>query len=506
MLDIVRVFNYIIGINMAPANLDTLSREELVTTILKLDHELSWLKRQVFGQKTERFIPRDNGQLGLPLAGMPGMSVLAEAPGTPVSYVRQPAAPAQAPVGHGRGLMPTHLPIVDVVVEPTDKPENIPSIGEDISWQYEYKPGSLFVRRYIRPRYPRPSGDGIAIAPLPPQAIEKGNMGPGLIAHLITQKFEHHVPLDRQRKMLLEESGVEFAESTLCDAVRQGVEWLVPVGQQLKTILLTTDYLQADETPIPVLVKDKRGKTHKGFFWVYSDPGRKLLLFDYQQGRGREGPLKMLGNFKGTLQVDGYEGYNAVLTRPGMKHAACMAHVRRYFDKAKESDSARADFALGCIGEWFALEKTAAQEKWTAEKRLELRKEKTLPAMETFHQWLKAEAGRTLPQSLIGKAVAYALNQWAWFKPFQDDGRIELSNNLIENSIRPVAIGRKNYMFMGSHEAAARAATVYSLVGTAKLYGKNVRDYFTSMLTDIPGLTTKQLEPYLPHLWTPKAE
>jgi transposase len=488
---------------MAPADLDTLSREELVTKVLKLDHELSWLKRQMFGQKTERYIPRDNGQLGLPLGGMPDSTVPPTVTGTPVSYVRKPAT---VPAGHGRGQMPTHLPIVDVVIEPEDKPANTKSIGEDISWQYEYKPGSLSIRRIIRPRYPRESGDGIAIAPLPPLPVEKGNMGASLIAHLMAQKFVYHVPLDRQRKMLFEESGIEFAESTLCDAIRQGAEWFVPVAQLLRKTILNTDYLQGDETTIQVLVKDKRGKTHRGYYWVYYDPVRRLVLYDYQPGRGRDMPMKTLGQFAGTLQVDGYEGYCDVFARPGVKHAACMAHVRRYFDKAVESDEARASFALTCIGEWFAVEKTAVETKLSSENRLEFRKNKTISGMDKFHGWLKAEVGHTLPQSPIGKAIAYALNQWEWFKPFREDGRIELSNNLVENSIRPIAIGRKNYMFMGSHEAAQRGAVIYSLAATAKLHGKHIPDYFTNMLTEIPSLTNKQLAPFLPHLWMPKVE
>jgi hypothetical protein len=277
----------------------------------------------------------------------------------------------------------------------------------------------------------------------------------------------------------------------------------VPVAKVFKETLLNTDYLMADETRIPVLVKDKRGKTHKGYFWVYFDPVRKLVLVDYQPGRGHEAPLKMLDKFTGTLQVDGYEGYNAVLKRLGMKHAACMAHVRRAFENAKETDSARTDFALEAIQKWFDVEEEASQKQLNSDQRLELRKEKTIPAMKKFHEWLMQEIN-VLPQSLIGKAIHYALNQWPWFKPFQEDGRIELSNNLIENSIRPVAIGRKNYMFMGSHEAAARAAAVYSLIGTAKCHGKNVQEYLADLLTCVPGLTTKQLETFMPHLWAPK--
>jgi len=496
------VLNYLYFI-MVPADLNNLSRDELVTTIIKMDGELSWLKRQIFGHKSERFIPADSGQLGLSFNGMPVTEPLLGV-ATPVSYVRQSSTPATASVGHGRGQMPTNLPIVDIIIEPEDKPENVKSIGEDVSWQYEYKTGSLFIRRFIRPRYPRSNGEGIVIASLPPQAIEKGNMGPAFLAHLIKQKFEHHIPLDRQRKIILEECGIEFAESTLCDSTRQAIEWMVAVAKVFKAILLNTDYLMADETRIPVLVRDKRGKTHKGYFWVYYDPVRKLVLFDYQPGRGHEAPLKMLKDFTGTLQVDGYEGYNAVLKRPGMKHAACMAHVRRAFENAKETDSARADFALEAIQKWFDAEEVASQKQLSSEQRLELRKEQTIPAMETFHEWLKQEI-HVLPQSLIGKAVHYALNQWSWFKPFQEDGRIELSNNLIENSIRPVAIGRKNYMFMGSHEAAERAAAVYSLIGTAKCHDKNVQDYLTDLLTCVPGLTTKQLGPFMPHLWTPKS-
>jgi hypothetical protein len=252
-----------------------------------------------------------------------------------------------------------------------------------------------------------------------------------------------------------------------------------------------------------VLIKDKKGKTHRGYFWVYHDPLRKIVIFDYRKSRSAKGPEEFLKDFKGILQVDGYDGYNPIAQRNDLQRAACMDHVRRRFEKALEYDYARASYAMQQMGAWYEVERGAKNQGLTLDARFALRVEKTVPSMKAFGNWLAVQQQQALPKSPIGTAVSYALNQWAFFEPFITDPRVELSNILIENAIRPVAIGRNNYKFCGSHEAAQNAAMVYSLVSIAKLHDLDPFIYINELLTLLPSSTNQQIEQFLLPAWKP---
>ena len=489
--------------NLAQARLAT--REQLIednqrleARLAKVEHHLAWLERQIFGQKSERFIPSQlQTELDLDMTAAPAAAPVKEN----ITYERTIAK--KEPEGHGRGAMPTHLPIDDEIIEPQDKPEGAVCIGEETSWRYEYKRGSLRIKRTIRRKYVVPGQDGVAIAPLPPAPIEKGNAGPSLIAHVTQSKYEFHVPLDRQRKMIAQECGVLLAESVMCDIIKAGCFWIEPVYLGMAEYIKKCRYLQADETPIQVLCKDHRGKTHRGYYWVYFDPLGKVILFDYRKSRGGDAPSTFLAGFNGTLQVDGYEGYNGICSKPGVTRAACMDHVRRYFERSRDSQLQDAEYALSIIASWYAVEEQSRALNLDADQRLVRRKQLIAPSMGQFCEWLKMQTRSALPQSPLGKAAYYALGQWKGFQPFLNNGTIQLSNCLIENGIRPVAIGRKNYMFKGSHEAAQRGAMIYSTVGTAKLHGIDRFDYFTDIFTRLPASTNHQIDLFLPQNWKP---
>ena len=465
----------------------------------ELQARLDWLERQLFGSKTERFVP-DAGTAQLTLE-LPSSAVTTPAITTQhISYDRNKKKTQQE--GHGRGSMPTHLPIQDVVIEPTEDVTDCERIGEEVTWQYEVQRGSVYIKRYIRPKYVRKNDAGIAVGTLPAQPIDKGNAGPSLMAQVTVDKYVYHMPLDRQRHKFETEYDVSFAESTMCDMIKQTVFWLEPVYKaMIETHLLRCTYLQADETPMPVLVKDRRGKTHKGFYWVYYDPLEKDVIFEYRQSRSGKGVSDFLKNFKGVLQVDGYDGYNAIMSQPGIIHAACMAHVRRKFDEALSDDHDRASYALNTIRPWFTRETDAKEKGFSLEQRYAVRLEHTIGEMKLFEQWLKNQIVTIVPQNNFGKAVLYALDQWKHFTAFMTDQRVELSNNLVENAIRPVAIGRKNYMFKGSHDAAQRGAIIYSLTATAKLHGIDPFVYINDLLVKLPGESAKNIEQYIPHRW-----
>jgi transposase len=452
----------------------------LQSTVIQLQQELAWLKRQLFGSKSERYIPNDI-QVELDLqVGKNEIEVTEQN----ISYSRTTTKKTE---GHCRGEIPTHLPYDDVIIEPQEDVSNCEKIGEEISWEFEYNPGTLFVRRYIRPKFVNKATDKIIVGTLPNRPVEKGNFGPGFMSTITTDKYLYHMPLHRQREKFRNEFKTEFAESTFCDIITNTTFWLEPIYKLQKSILLKSTYLQADETPIPVLVKQNNGKTHKGFYWVYYDPVHKNVLFEYRSGRGREGPNVFLKDFKGILQVDGYTGYDELANKPHITRAACMAHVRRKFEAALDYDKQFSEYALNVIRRWFDIEQEAKRYKLTYDQRRDMRCDIMKKELAEFKDWMLKHAPNHLPKSPSRKAIEYALGQWDGFNAIFEDGRVELSNNLVENAIRPVALGRKNYLFKGSEAAAQRGAIIYSIIVTAKLHGKDPREFIKTILEKLPN-------------------
>lgn len=306
------------------------------------------------------------------------------------------------------------------------------------------------------------------------------------------------MPLYRQLQKFRSEFQVAFAESTFCDLIAKTVFWLEPIYELLKDKLMQTSYIQADETPMPVLIKQKKGKTHKGYYWVYFDPLNKVAVFEYKNGRSRAGPNAFLKEYSGVLQVDGYAGYNDLAARDSITRAACMAHVRRKFEQALDYDKTTSEYALSTIKRWFDIEREAVKADLRHAQREKMRQDIMLEEFSSFRKWMMTEATNHLPKSPTRKAIEYALGQWSGFDIFLEDGRVELSNNWVENAIRPVALGRKNYMFKGSEPAAQRGAIIYSIVSTAKLNGIEPRKYIKHLLEMLPGEKANNLETYLP--------
>ncbi len=458
-----------------------------------LKYQLEYYKRQLYGKKSERFEPNDQ-QTELDL----GVEAV-EVPLTTehVEYDRKKKGKKTA--GHGRGEMPTNLPIVDVVIEPDEDVEGCRKIGEEISWEIDFKPGTMFVRRYIRPKYARKDETDIVVGKLPARPVEKGNFGPGIMASITIEKYLYHMPLYRQAQMYKDYFGIKIAESTMSDIIKHSSFWLESVYSEMKKELLKSDYLMADETPIPAIIKTSKKKTKKCYYWVYYDPIRKITVFEYRNGRGREGPNEFLKDYKGILQIDGYQGYNDVVSKEGVTRAACMAHVRRYFEKALDYNREKAEYALNIIKSWFSVDTEAREKGLSHDKRLALRKENNMKeSFIDFKKWMFKQCEEELPQSLIRKACEYGLGQWDGFNPFLTDGRVELSNYLVENAIRPVTIGRKNYLFKGSESSAQRGAVIYSVINTAKQLEINVPDYITFLLENLPREKSKNIENYLP--------
>ncbi|MDO1451943.1 IS66 family transposase, partial [Rhodocytophaga aerolata] len=475
--------------------LSTVQQQALLEENEQLREEIKELKRLIFGSKRERFVPQvDDRQLSLELASANGEPAVVVK--QTISYERAVKQIAKKAI---RGGFPTHLPRVDVILEPKEDVSGMRKIGEEITEELDLKPASLFVRRYIRPRYVSKE-ETFHIASLPTRPIEKGMPGAGLLSQLITDKFVYHLPFYRQAQRY-EQLGMKIPASTLDGWFEGACSLLEPLYQALRLYLLSATYLQADETPIAVLDKQKKADTHQGYHWVYYSPEQRLVLFDYQPGRGKDGPAKLLKNYKGYLQTDGYAAYDQFEAREDMVLVGCMAHARRYFEHALDNDKARAEKVLLWMQVLYAVEREARENNLSAEDRYLLRQRKARPVIDLLGEWLVEEHSKVLPKSAIGKAIHYLVARYNKIYLYLEDGRLEIDNNPVENSIRPVALGRKNYLFAGSHAGAQRAAMVYSLLGSCKLQDINPNDYLQDVLQRLPDQPINQLKELLPPYW-----
>ena len=460
-----------------------------------LKHQLAELKRLIFGSKRERFISNTDPQQGS-LFDLPDVEQ-PEGREEEITYKRKKPENKKQPL---RTELPAHLPRKVEVIEPDNIPEGAKKIGEAVTELLDYEPARLHVRRIERPKYLIESTDeqtNIAIAELPSLPIPKGNAGAGLLAHILVSKFVDHLPFYRQVQIFKRDQ-LTIAESTINGWFSATCKLLEPLYGALKNKILTSDYLMADETPLPVQTKDKPGATHKGYDWVYYAPVEGLVLFDYRKTRGSEGPDEILKGFSGFLQSDGYIVYNHFEKQPNITLLACMAHARREFDKAKDNDLARAEIALGQFQKLYAIERDAREQGLAPEAIKVLRQKKSLPILTEMEAWLKDEIYQVPPQGRIGKAMAYTLRLWPRLIRYIDDGRFQIDNNLVENSIRPVALGRKNYLFAGSHDAAQNAAMIYSLLATCKINDVEPFAWMRNVLAKISDHPANQLHKLLP--------
>ena len=325
----------------------------------------------------------------------------------------------------------------------------------------------------------------IIIGNLPSLPIPRSNVGPGLLAYILVNKFVDHLPFYRQVQQF-KRQGVDIAESTMNDWFTGVCKLMDPLYQRLRVRVQQANYLMADETPIPVQTQDKPNAMHKGYHWVYFSPVEKLVCFDYQTGRGRAGPEGFLKNFTGAVQTDGYSVYDS-FEKPGkITLLACMAHARRKFDQACDSDRERAEKALLLFQSLYEIEREARDHGLSYDDRQALRQEKSIKPLEDLHAWLTENSLQVLPKSVIGQAISYTLNLWPRLIRYKENGHWEIDNNLVENSIRPVALGRKNYLFAGSHEGARRAAIMYSFLGTCKKNNVEPFTWLKDVLTMLP--------------------
>ena len=468
--------------------------------VFDLEFQIAQLQRLIFGAKRERFISDVHAsQLSIGfVADETAVEVAVAAEMQKVAYERSKPSKKH----EGRMELPAHLPVQETVIEPSEDVSGMTCIGREVTDELELTPAVMVINRTSRPKYAAPeSADGsvlIVIAPMPKRVIDKCIAGPELLTTITTDKHVYHMPIDRQLKRF-SMLGIDIPSSTVESWQKLTAELLRPLHAALRSLMLQTSYLQVDETGLAVQDRTKQGTTHKGFLWGYRAPLINAVFFDYRKGRGQLHCHEMLENFTGYLQSDDYQIYHQHKARADVIGVACMAHARRNFDKALGSDRARASIAMKLIQKLYAVEQEARDRNLTAHERKELRLEKSLPVLNTISAWLVQELQHTLPKSPIGKAIRYAVRLWDELMAYLYNGHLEIDNNLIENTIRPVAIGRKNWLFAGSHEGAENIAMYRSFFGTCQLNGINPHHWLRYVLTHINSTAPAKYHTLLPH-------
>jgi transposase len=491
--------------------------------VVELKRQLHWahLKIQVLEerlrlQRIQKYGPGSeklsDAQLEL-LELEPGVSqqeVQAESQREPLPEPAKPTARPRPRPHPGRQELPADLPRVERVIACTPEqctckgcgqPTTV--IGYDQSEQLDVEPAKYFVLVTKREKRACRSCEegGVAAAPAPARIVDKGLVSDRVVIDTVISKYSDHLPLYRQSVILERETGVEISRATLDGWVMRVGELLIPVTAAIGRELVGGSYIQADETPVDVQMHDGRGQNHQAYLWQYSRPGGSAV-FDFRLGRGREGPKAFLGNFAGLLQTDGYAAYEKV-GGPQLVHACCWTHARRKFFEAHQlspGESVAKGIVL-LIDELFGIDREARAQNLDLAARDALRQQQARPLLDTIQQAIEAARGQALPAGKLGNAIGYAQRLWAKLTRFLDYPELELSNNLAENSMRPVALGRKNWIHIGSPQAGPKVAAILSVVETCRRLKIPVRQYLAAVLPGLADLSIQRMAELTPAAW-----
>ena len=488
--------------------------------IAQLERELQWahLKIQVLEERLRQRRIQMLGPNSETLSNLQLELLAEEEPGVSSEEVeaearreRMARMPRREPKRHpGRERLPEHLPRVEKVIHCGEETcracgQETSVIGYDESEQLEVEPARYFVRVTRREkRACRCCERGtVTMAPLGPRIVEKGLASDRVVIATVIAKYCDHLPLYRQAAMLEREAGLEIGRATLNGWVMRVGELLEPVAAVMRKDLLIASYLQADETTVPVQMHDRRGKNHQAYLWQYGKP-RGETVFDFCLGRGREGPRKFLERWEGILQTDGYQAYDGV-GGPKMVHVGCWAHARRKFVDAVKVNPQDADAVKMVVrmDALFLVDRNARQQGATGTERLALRRELARPWVDEIRETCRVLLRQVLPQSALGKAAAYTLNMWTKLERCLEYEEVELSNNLAENSMRPVALGRKNWLHVGSVQAGPKVAAILSVVESCRRLDVPVKDYLAAVLPGLDRRKLSELPGLTPARWSP---
>jgi transposase len=473
--------------------------------IARLKVQLDWLKQRLFGPGRGETL--DRAQLLLQLEGLEKLAARLATQPQIVTYERTPTAPAErkTPAEHF-----AKLPVKETItIEPAEvkaTPAAYERIGEERTFEIDIVPPQLFKREIVRPKYRKIDDQSVppVMEPAPARAVAGGYASAGLLAFILVSKYVDHQPLYRLEKQSAR-WGARLARQTMMEWVGQGAMWCEIIYRQMLAGLLAGNYLQADETPVRCQDPDVPGKTAQGWLWVISRPGADVI-FEWRMSRRHEEASSLLHGFQGRLQSDGYEAYAAfVKTHPGVVHLGCWAHARRYFHDALEEAPTRAGFVLRLIAHLYRLEKT-----WDAAGRIgpalraHLRQSEFGLTLKLLQRTAAHLLGLVRPKSQLGPACAYLLNHWDVLVAHCDHGCSRLDNNLVENAIRPSALGKKNWLFIGHPDAGQRSAIIYSIVVSCQRYSIDPLVYLKDVLTRLPAMTNQDdIAALTPAKWKP---
>ncbi|MBC5786403.1 IS66 family transposase [Ramlibacter sp. USB13] len=474
--------------------------------IEKLTHENAVLKRMKFAAQSERF---DGEQRSL-------LEESLDADLQAVSEEIERLVPAKEPSESSkpkRQPLPAQFPRREIHHEPTSTTCScgcqMKRIGEDVSEKLHYEPGVFTVERHVRGKWACAKCEKLVQEPVAPHVIDKGVPTAGLLAHVLVAKFADHLPLYRQEG-IFERAGFAIPRSTLAQWVGSCGVQLQPLVDAMRAQLLQQTVLHADETPVAML-DPGAGKTHRAYLWTYCSTvlqPTRLVVFDFAESRASRHPAEFLGHpgergWRGTLVCDDYSGYKALFAS-GVTEAGCLAHARRKFHELwANHQSPIGQQALALFGKLYDVEREVAD--LDAQRRRSVRREKARPVANALQAWLTAQRQKVPPGSATAKAIDYSLGRWRALTRYIDDGNLPADNNWVENQIRPIAIGRSNWLFAGSLRAGKRAAAIMSLTHSARMNGLDPHGYLRDVLERLPTQPASRIEELLPHRWTPLA-
>lgn len=490
--------------------------DSLNARIRELTAQVAWLNRQLFGRKSEKLHVIDPNYPDL-FAGMRPEDAQQIADARDEAVEKIVKTKEERRQEKKNRVMMEDLPVLEqVILTPGNLDTDLyKKIGQEVTRIVEHKPGQLYIKEIVREKWglkdntttaPKGMG-GVLIAPMPLLPIYKGIAGASLLAEILLQKYEYHMPYYRQIKQYSHLGMKGLTESTVDGWFKQTVELLRPLYEVLKAEVMKADYVQADETTTPVIDHEKK-KASKEYLWMVRAVMERLVLFHYDRGSRAGAVIESLANrynFKGYLQCDGFAGYEtAFKTNPDVLLVNCMVHIRRHYEQALDENRPMAEHALGEIQHLYKIDHMCDDAGLSPDGRKAKRQELARPIMEAMKLWMETEGVKYSESSQIGKAITYAYTRWDNMMRCLDDGRLLLDNNLAENEIRPITLGRKNYLFCGNHEAAGNMAVVCSLLATCRNHDVNPRDYLNDIISQMPYHTKASHEALLqllPHKW-----
>ena len=468
------------------------------------------LLRKIWGKSSERYINEDPLQRRLDFEGLdllPEEKELATSAKEEIEQYKTIRVPVKAINHPVRKPLPESLPREECHIYP-DYPEldKWIELKPEITEILEREPARWYVRRIIRHKYVVKDKSldvekQIITAPMPVLPIAKSYAGATVLADITIDKYVYHLPFYRQIQMF-QQQGITMSPATLNGWFQGAADLMRPTYYRLMEMVLSSDYIQSDETTIPIIDNEKH-KTVKGYIWLVRAVMRDLVFFHYDHGsRAQKVALHLFKDYQGVIQTDGYAVYDMYENKKGVLHIGCWAHCRRRFDEALKEDKARATYALEQIGLLYDVERRADLENLTFDERADLRTRLSYPIMVAFEKWLVNEYPKVLPKGRIGQAIKYTYGIYHKLTRYHLDGRLKMDNNLAENAVRPIALGRKNWLFCGNHEAAENAAIMYSMLGCCKASGVNFRDWLVFFLNNVHKYDqnySKDLAELLPH-------